>query len=141
MDMDMDMGDRVSAIRASPVFRDVYYRCLAWKVVRKHVPHRRHRYADRRVLEQIIIPFILSRFEPQTVLEVGREPYEAFYNEFFVGRELWTIDWDAARAQFGAPKHIVDDAANLRNHFPDAIFRRCADERRLRLGSEPARSH
>jgi SAM-dependent methyltransferase len=73
-------------------------------------------------LEQIIIPFILSRFEPHTVLEVGREPYQVFYNEFFVGRELWTIDWDAARAQFGAPNHMVDDAANLRNHFRERYF-------------------
>jgi SAM-dependent methyltransferase len=116
------MGDRVSAIRASPVIRGAYYRYLAWKVVRRHTAHRRPRYSDRRVLEQIIIPFILSRFEPRRVLEVGREPYEAFYNEFFVDRELWTIDWDATRAQFGASKHIVDDAANLRNHFPERYF-------------------
>ncbi len=73
-------------------------------------------------MEQIIIPFVLSRFEPRTVLEVGREAYEAFYDEFFAGRELWTIDWDAARAPFGAPKHIVDDAVNLRNHFPECYF-------------------
>lgn len=106
----------------SPAVRGVYYRYLAWKVVRRHVPQQRPRYADRRVLEQIIIPFILSRFEPRTVLEVGREAYEAFYNEFFVGRELWTIDRDAGKAQFGAPKHIVDDAANLRNHFPESYF-------------------
>jgi SAM-dependent methyltransferase len=118
----MDMGDRTSVVRAFPAIRDAYYRYLAWKIVRRHVPHRRHRYADRRVLEQIIIPFILSRFEPQTVLEVGREPYEAFYNEFFVSRELWTIDRDPAKARFGAPKHIVDDAANLQNHFPDRYF-------------------
>jgi SAM-dependent methyltransferase len=104
------------------VIRDAYYRYLAWKVVKRHVPRRRRRYADRRVLEQIIIPFALSRFEPQKVLEVGREPYEAFYNEFFAGRELWTIDRDAARARFGAPKHIIDDAANLRNHFPECYF-------------------
>ncbi len=116
------MGGCVSGLRASPIVRDALYRYFAWKVVRRHVPHRRHRYADRRVLEQIIIPFILSRFEPQTVLEVGREPYEAFYNEFFVGRELWTIDRDAAKARFGAPRHIVDDAANLGNHFPAGYF-------------------
>jgi len=86
------------------------------------VPHRRHKYADRRVLEQIIIPSALSRFEPKTVLEVGREPYEAFYDEFFIGRELWTIDWDAAKAPFGARNHIIDDAANLRHHFRERYF-------------------
>jgi SAM-dependent methyltransferase len=73
-------------------------------------------------LEQIIIPFILSRFEPRTVLEVGREPYQAFYNKFFAGRELWTIDRDAAKAQFGARNHIVDDAANLQAHFREGYF-------------------
>jgi SAM-dependent methyltransferase len=118
----VNMSGCVLSIRASPTVRDVYYRYLAWRIVRRHVRHRRHRYADRRVLEQIIIPFILSRFQPRTVLEVGREPYEAFYNEFFVGRELWTIDWDAAQAPFGAAKHIVDDAANLRAHFPECYF-------------------
>jgi len=102
--------------------RDGYYRHLAWRIVRRHVTDRRHRYDDRRVLEQIIIPFVLSRFEPQTVLEVGREPYQAFYNEFFVGRELWTIDWDTAKAQFGAKNHIVDNAANLEDHFPARYF-------------------
>jgi len=102
--------------------RDACYRYLAWKIVRKHVAHKRHKYDDRRVLEQIIIPVILSRFEPRTVLEVGREPYEAFYNEFFTDRELWTIDWDAARRRFGAENHVVDDAANLRDYFPEGHF-------------------
>jgi SAM-dependent methyltransferase len=128
-------GDGVSVIQASglpripvgelPVFsriRDIYYRYFAWRIVRRHVAQKRPRYSDRRVLEQIIIPLVLSRFRPRTVLEIGREPYEAFYNEFFVGRELWTIDRDAARRPFGARNHIVDDAANLRNHFPERYF-------------------
>ncbi len=111
----VSMGAGVSVICA-------YHRYWAWRVVRKHVAHRRPKYADRRVLEQIIIPFVLSRFAPRRVLEVDREPYEAFYNEFFVGRELWTIDWDEAKALFGARHHIVDDAANLRSHFPERYF-------------------
>ncbi len=99
-----------------------YHRYLAWRIVRKHVACRRAKYADRRVLEQIIIPFVLSRFAPRTVLEIGREPYEAFYNEFFAGRELWTIDRDTAKAPFGAHNHIIDDATSLRNHFPERYF-------------------
>ncbi len=109
-------------LRPFPTVHRVYHRYLAWRVVRRHVAHRRPKYADRRVLEQIIIPFVLSRFEPRRVLEVGREPYEVFYNEFFVGRELWTIDWDTGKAPFGARHHIVDDAANLRRHFPEQYF-------------------
>jgi SAM-dependent methyltransferase len=102
--------------------RDFSYRNFAQEITERHVPQPRHRYQDRSVLELIIIPFVLSRFEPQTVLDIGREPYEAFYNEFYVGRELWTIDWDAARTRFGSPNHIVDDVANLRNHFPECYF-------------------
>jgi SAM-dependent methyltransferase len=102
--------------------RHACYRYCAWRIVRRHIAHKRHKYDDRRVLEQIIIPFLLSRFEPRTVLEVGREPYQAFYNEFFAGRELWTVDRDAARARFGGRNHIVDDAANLRCHFPEGYF-------------------
>ena len=109
-------------LRASPVLRGAYHRYLAWRVVRKHVRQRRPPHADRRVLEQIIIPFVLARFEPRTVLEVGREPYEVFYNEFFVGRELWTLDRDPARRPFGAANHIVDDVANLRDHFAEGYF-------------------
>lgn len=56
------------------------------------------------------------------MLEVGREPYQTFYNEFFAGRELWTVDWDAAKSQFGARNHIVDDAANLQAHFHERYF-------------------
>jgi SAM-dependent methyltransferase len=104
------------------VIRDAYYRYLAWKVVRRHIAHARHKYDDRRVLEQIVIPCILSRFEPRAVLEIGREPYEAFYNKLFYGRELWTIDRDASKARFGALNHIIDDAANLRSHFPEGYF-------------------
>jgi SAM-dependent methyltransferase len=102
--------------------RDFLYRNFAREIIKRHVAHPRYRYEDRRVLEQIIIPFILSRFEPQTVLDIGREPYEAFYNEFYVGRELWTIDWDAARTPFGSPNHIVDDVANVRDHLRECYF-------------------
>jgi SAM-dependent methyltransferase len=102
--------------------RDQYFDHFARSVVRRHVAGARPKQEDRYVLEQVIIPFVLSRFDPATVLDVGREPYEAFYNEFFVGRELWTMDWDATCAKFGAANHIVDDAANLRRYFPAGHF-------------------
>ena len=104
------------------VARDVYYRRYAGSVVARHVTTVRPTYDDRNVLEQIIIPFVLSRFEPETVLDIGREPYEAFYNEFFEGRELWTVDRDPQRVRFGAPNHIVDDAAHVDRYFPADYF-------------------
>jgi SAM-dependent methyltransferase len=102
--------------------RDVYYQALAREIVARHVGVVRPIYADRTVLEEIIIPFVLSRFQPATVLDVGREPYEAFYNEFFEGRELWTIDCDADRVSYGAARHIVDSAANLQSYFAEDHF-------------------
>ena len=108
--------------RAREPDRDRYYRNLAREIVSRHVAAVRPEYEDRSVLEQIIIPFVLSRFEPATVLDVGREPYEAFYNEFFEGRELWTLDRNPDRRPFGAANHIVDDAASLTDHFPPDYF-------------------
>jgi len=102
--------------------RDAYYKDFARKVVERRGEHARERSEDRRVLEQAIIPFVLSRFEPRMVLDVGREAYEAFYNGFFVGRELWTIDRDPEHASFGSRNHVVDDVANLRDHFDDRCF-------------------
>ncbi len=115
-------ADNVIGDRSIKVARDAYYRRYAGGVVARHVTAVRPTYDDRNVLEQIIIPFVLSRFEPETVLDIGREPYEAFYNEFFEGRELWTVDHDPERARFGAPNHIVDDAAHVDRHFPADYF-------------------
>lgn len=74
------------------------------------------------MLEQVILPFILSRFEPRRVLDIGREAYEAFYNGFFTGRELWTIDRNPQNAIFGSKNHVVDDVVNLRSHFAERHF-------------------
>lgn len=102
--------------------RDAYYQHLARWIAWKNRAWTKSRSEDRRVLEETIIPLILSRHEVHAVLDIGRDPYEAFYNEFFAGRELWTIDRDAAKRPFGAENHIVDDAANLCDHFPEGCF-------------------
>jgi len=102
--------------------RDARYRYLAWRVVKGRGTCARERSEDRRVLEQVIIPFILSRFEPRTVLDIGREAYETFYNGFFTGREVWTIDRNPDNAPFGSRNHIVDDVVNLRDHFEERFF-------------------
>ncbi|MGE5297506.1 MAG: class I SAM-dependent methyltransferase [Solirubrobacterales bacterium] len=104
------------------ISRDLYYRSLARRVVQRRGTQARERSEDRRVLEQIIIPFILSRFEPRTVLDVGREAYEAFYNGFFIGQELWTIDRDPDHACFGSRNHVVGDVADLQDYFADQYF-------------------
>jgi SAM-dependent methyltransferase len=77
---------------------------------------------DRIILEEIIFPNLLAYHDPKKILDIGREEYESFYNDFFIGRELWTIDIDPKRRRFGSKNHIIDNASNLKNHFQDGYF-------------------
>lgn len=101
----------------------LYYKILSKIIVYKNVI-KRDKYNDRRVLEEIIFPRILADLDPQKILDIGREDYQIFYNEFFKGRELWTMDIDPERQEYGAEGefHITDDAANVKNHFEDNYF-------------------
>lgn len=92
-----------------------------WHIL-KHHGYERDKYEDRNVLESIIFPYVLSHSNPQSVLDIGREDYQRFYNKFFDGRDLWTMDIDPKRAEFGATNHITDNAANVRAHFADSKF-------------------
>lgn len=76
---------------------------------------------DRVIFEETIIPWYLS-MDPHRILDVGREDYQGFYNDFFSGRELWTLDYDQERCEFGAENHICDSAANLGKHFEKDYF-------------------
>lgn len=104
------------------LFRGYKQRLRAKKIVSNHVDEKRVKYDDRNVLEIVIIPWLLTDLDPRRILDVGREEYEHFYNEFFEGRELWTMDVDPERKEFGADKHIVDSVANLKKHFPADFF-------------------
>jgi len=98
-----------------------YYKRLAQKLIKKYA-YKRESFEDRDVLERIIFPYILARFNPKKILDIGREGYQEFYNEFFRGRELWTIDIDPAKNEFGSIHHITDDAANLKKYFKNNNF-------------------
>lgn len=98
------------------------YQQFCKKITKKHADYKRAKYEDRNVLEEIIFPFILGEFEPRRILDIGREDYQAFYNEFFVGRELWTIDIDPKCKKYGAKNHVVDGAENLDQHFQEKNY-------------------
>ncbi|MEI7498190.1 MAG: methyltransferase domain-containing protein [Candidatus Falkowbacteria bacterium] len=102
--------------------RKLYYQAYSFYLVKKHANYKREKYEDRNVLERIIFPYVLGEFNPKRVLDIGREDYQWFYNFFFVGRELWTLDRKTRRKEFGAEHHIVDDVANLKAHFEDNFF-------------------
>ncbi|RLC37493.1 hypothetical protein DRH27_03835 [Candidatus Falkowbacteria bacterium] len=104
------------------IIKTCYYKFFCNKIVNKNL-FEREKYSDRNVLELIIIPYVLGNFNPKKILDIGREDYEKFYNEFFSGRELWTIDIDPKRKKYGSPgRHIIDDAANVKNHFKTNYF-------------------
>ena len=105
------------------IFRKIYYNFLTKKIIKKNVHYERGKYEDRNVLEAIIFPYILAHKNPKTILDIGREDYQKFYNDFFKRRILWTMDNDPEREKYGAPgKHITDYASNLKKHFKNNYF-------------------
>lgn len=103
------------------LFRIIYYFFYSRYLISKHA-YKRTKFEDRDVLERIIFPYILSHHNPKTILDIGREDYQLFYNDFFKGRNLWTIDKDAKHQKFGAKNHIVDDVATLKKYFQNNYF-------------------
>jgi len=102
--------------------RIIYYKILSKLITIKNVDYKRKRFEDRNVLERIIFPYILSHINPKTVLDIGREDYEKFYNNFFKNVELWTMDIDPERKKFGSKNHIIDNVKNLEKHFEKNYF-------------------
>lgn len=98
-----------------------YYNFLAKKLIKKHAYDRKE-FEDRDVLERIIFPYILAKFNPKKILDIGREDYQEFYNKFFHGRELWTIDIDPGKLEFGSLHHITDDVSNIKKYFSNNNF-------------------
>lgn len=98
------------------------YKKFCKKITRECANYKRDKYEDRNVLEEIIIPNVLAEFEPQTILDIGREPYQSFYNEFFAERTLWTIDINPKRKKYGAENHICDSIHNLKKYFKNNFF-------------------
>ena len=77
------------------------------------------RNEDRRILEQIIIPYYLNGNGYQNVLSVGCHWYTRGYNSWFekLNRNLFTLDIDPSRKRYGAKQHIVCAFQNMSGHF------------------------
>ena len=74
--------------------------------------------ADRRLLEQVIIPYFIANEEYQKILFVGCDWYTKHYRKVFASKEYWTIEIDPAKARYGSEKHhIIDYVQNLDAHF------------------------
>jgi len=105
------------------IFRKLYFKYFCNKIIKQNIDYKRDKDDDRVVLESIIFPYILAKYNPKTILDIGREDYQTFYNDFFAKRELRTIDINPAHAEFGNPgHHTIDNANNLKEHYKDNYF-------------------
>ena len=100
----------------------IYHKIKCKKIVKKHANYKREKYEDRNVLESIIFPYMLACHNPKTILDIGREDYQKFYNNFFENRELWTLDYNPKHKKFGAKNHVTDDVVNIKKHFKSNYF-------------------
>lgn len=106
----------------SKKLRAMFYPIYADLLVREFACDERFIFEDRELLERIIFPYLLILKNPRRILDIGREAYEKFYNLFFIGRELWTIDRNPSHKNFGSKNHIIDNVVNLKKHFKNRYF-------------------
>ncbi|MBS3168715.1 methyltransferase domain-containing protein [Candidatus Woesearchaeota archaeon] len=102
-------------------FRHKKEKKRAESIVKRNIGERLE-FDDRDVLERTIFPYILAFHNPKKILDVGREPYQHFYNEFFKGRELWTLEKNPKRKKYGAKKHVIGDASKISEYFKEDYF-------------------
>jgi len=77
---------------------------------------------DRRVLEQVIFPYLRERPELSKVLFVGCDWYTRRYNRVFADKEYRTIDKAERQRAYGAARHVTDSLRNLARHFAGGYF-------------------
>lgn len=78
---------------------------------------------DRRVLEDIIIPYLVESFPMQRVLFVGCAYYTKHYDRLFgSGVGYFTIEIDPSKSRFGGRHHVVDGFENARGHWDSGFF-------------------
>lgn len=68
---------------------------------------------DRLVLETSILPYYQLHKDFQRIVFVGCDWYTAGYARLFGHKKFWTIDPDADRATYGAPRHHVAPMRNV----------------------------
>lgn len=67
----------------------------------------KRRRADRRLLEGVILPWLLAQASWQRVLFVGCAWYTQRYHPLFQHKDYWTLEADPRAARYGAPRHIT----------------------------------
>lgn len=79
-------------------------------------------FPDRRILEEIIIPYFVNKDEFKNILFVGCDWYTKPYKKYFKNKNYWSIDIDPRKKIYGANKHITDSIEKLNNYIDDNYF-------------------
>jgi len=78
---------------------------------------------DRRVLEQIVLPYFLADARYLNILFVGCSWCTRRYNHTFErSKNYWTIDIAPWKRRYGARQHITDGLQHLDRHFEPATL-------------------
>lgn len=79
--------------------------------------------ADRRLLEQCILPYYAARADVRSVLFVGVGWYTEAYEALFAGRRYVTLDMDPRVARHGSRQHhVVGSAVEAGQLFGPGAF-------------------
>lgn len=75
---------------------------------------------DRRLFEDVVMPYFAREERFRRVLFVGCDWYTKHYERIFATQEYWTLEKDPARARYGSARHVSDVLANIGRHFAPA---------------------
>lgn len=80
---------------------------------------KRHR-ADRRILEGVIVPWLLAQPLLDRILFVGCAWYTQRYHARFSGKKYMTLEANPGNARYGARRHVVGRIEELDQHVGPA---------------------
>lgn len=75
------------------------------------------RTEDRRILEQVVLPYFAEDSAFHRILFVGCDYYTWHYERIFCVKEYWTIEPKKLNAMFGANRHIVGYMRQIDQYF------------------------
>jgi hypothetical protein len=81
-----------------------------------------HLLEDRRLLVEVIFPYVNDDPGIRKILFVGCDWYTKPYEKIFRRKEYWTLEINPEKRRYGAERHIVDALWNLPRHLAPGYF-------------------
>jgi hypothetical protein len=77
---------------------------------------------DRRILEDVILPYFAQNKAFSRILFIGCAVYTWHYKRIFTHKEYWTMEPNSFRAMFGAKKHIIAYMGQINQYFAEGTL-------------------